>query len=165
MAPQFPHRSESHQLEETSVRYVRNALPRGWTCEKPEHDYGVDLRVDIFEDGTATGLELLFQLKASADSAKGETEVVRLKTSTYNHLWSKLQVVMLVKYIEHTNEAYWLLLKDIDIPATDQKTFTVHIPKANRLSTINWQDIQGYVRGITSTKLASVQRHPVASRT
>lgn len=34
MTVQFPHRSESHQLEETSVRYIRNALPRGWTCEK-----------------------------------------------------------------------------------------------------------------------------------
>jgi hypothetical protein len=134
MSTQFPRRGESHQLEEVSERYVRNALPRGWTSEKPQHDYGVDLRIDIFEDGAATGLELLVQLKASAESTEGETEVLRLRTATYNHLWSKLQVVMLVKYVESINEAFWLLLKDIQAPAADQETFNVHIPKANRLS-------------------------------
>lgn len=159
MSAQFPQRSESHQLEEASERYVRNALPRSWTCEKPQHDYGVDLRIDIFEDNAATGLELLVQLKASAESTEGETEVVRMKTATYNHLWSKLQVVMLVKYVEPINEAYWLLLKDVQVPVADQKTFTVHIPKTNRLSAIDWQATQGYVRNVTDTKLAAMRRH------
>lgn len=77
MSTGFPNRSESHQIEEMSERFVRNALPRNWTCEKLQHDYGVDLRIDIFEDGFATGLELLIQLKASADSSNRETEVVQ----------------------------------------------------------------------------------------
>ena len=159
----FPQRSESHQLEEISERYVRNALPRGWTCEKPQHDYGVDLRIDIFEDGDATGLELLVQLKASAESTAGETEVVRLRAPTYNHLWSKLQVVVLIKYIDAVKEAYWLLLKDVPAPLNDQETFTVHIPKENRLSAIEWQGIQSYVRSVTGTKLAAMRRHALAS--
>jgi hypothetical protein len=162
MSAQFPRRSESHQLEEASERYLRTALPRGWTCEKPQHDYGVDLRIDIFEDGAATGLELLVQLKASAKSTEGETEVVRMKTVTYNHLWSKLQVVMLIKYVEPINEAYWLLLRDVQVPAADQETFTVHIPKAHRLSAINWHAIQGYVRNVTDTKLAAMRRQALA---
>jgi hypothetical protein len=165
MFAQFPCRSESHQLEEASARYVRNALPRGWTCEKPQHDYGVDLRIDIFEDCAATGLELLVQLKASAKSTEGETEVVRLETTTYNHLWSKLQVVMLVKYVEPINEAYWLLLKDVQAPPAHQKTFTVHIPRANCVSSIDWQTIQDYVRNVTDTKLAATRRHALAGGT
>ena len=162
MPTQFPRRSESHELEEASERYVRNRLPRGWTCEKPQPDYGVDLRIDIFENGAATGLELLVQLKASAEPTEGETEVLRLRTATYNHLRSKLQVVMLVKYVDQFDEAYWLLLKDIQAPAADQETFSAHIPKTNRLSAINWQAIQGYVRDVTDTKHAAMRRQALA---
>ena len=159
MPADYPLRSESHQLEEAAERYIRSALPRGWTCEKPQHDYGVDLRIDVFEEGgAASGQELLVQLKASAHLSSGRMEIVRLKTSTYNLLLSKLQVTMLVKYIEQTNEAYWLLLKDINAPAAEQKTFTVHIPKTNRLSTINWPDIHDYLRSVKDTKLAAMHR-------
>lgn len=160
----FPRRSESHQLEEVSERYIRNTLPRSWVCEKPQHDYGVDLRIDIFEKGAATGLELLVQIKASAKPTEGESEVVRLKTSTYNHLWSKLQVVMIVKYIESDNEAYWLLLKDVQAPSAKQETFTVHIPKANRLSAIDWPVIQGYIRSVTDIKIAAMRKHALSDR-
>lgn len=62
----FPIRSESHQIEEISERFFRDSLPRNWTAEKPSNDYGVDLRVDMFELNQVTGLELLVQLKASS---------------------------------------------------------------------------------------------------
>lgn len=163
MCAQFPRRTESHELEAMSERYFRNALPRGWTCYKPSSDYGVDLHVDIFEDGEATGLELLVQLKASARSDGGDTEIIRLKLSTFNLLWSKLQVVMLVKYIEDANEAYWLLLKDVPTPSTVHETFSVHVPRANHLSAIDWQGIQAYVRNVTDTKLAAMRRDALTS--
>jgi hypothetical protein len=90
MALQFPCRSESHELEEASDRHFHSALPRGWVYEKPKYDYGVDLRVEVFEEGVATGLELLVQLKASGQPPNGETEPVCLKLATYNHLRAKL---------------------------------------------------------------------------
>ena len=77
----FPIRGETHQLEELSERFFRSALPRNWVCEKPAKDYGVDLRVDIFEGSSATGLELLVQLKASAKATEGDVDVVRLATA------------------------------------------------------------------------------------
>ncbi len=160
----FPIRDESHQLEELSERFFRDALPKNWSAEKPTNDYGVDLRVDLFEGSKATGLELLVQLKASAKATGNETEVVRLKTTTYNLLWEKLQVAMLVKYVESEAEAYWLLLRDIPAPAQDQDTFTVHVPKTNRLSSIPWADIQAYVRSVTNTKLAAMRRHTMRTR-
>ena len=155
----YPIRSESHQLEEISERYFRERLPRNWAAEKPRNDYGVDLRVDIFEGSQSTGLELLVQLKASASSTGDDSETVRLKTTTYNLLYGKLQVTMLVKYVESESEAYWLLFRDIPTPLQDQKTFTVHIPKANRISTILWPDIQAYVRSVTGTKLAATRHN------
>lgn len=158
----FPIRSESHQIEELSDRFFRGSLPTSWVAEKPANDYGVDLRIDLFEKNQATGLELLIQLKASANATDGEIEVVRLKVTTYNYLWDKLQVAMLVKYIGVEREAYWLLFRDIRPPSENQKTFTVHIPKANRLSTINWPDIQAYIRSITQEKLAATRRHQLS---
>lgn len=160
----YPTRSESHQLEEISERFFRECLPTNWTAEKPANDYGVDLRVDMFEGNQATGLELLVQLKASAEPTGEETETVRLRTATYNLLWDKLQVAMLVKYIENEQEAYWVLFRDIPAPSQSQETFTVYVPKTNRISVIQWPDIQAYVRGVTDKKLAAVRRNNMASR-
>jgi hypothetical protein len=160
----FPIRAESHQLEELSERYFRDSLPKHWAAEKPPNDYGVDLRVDLFEGNQATGLELLVQLKASAKPTGDDTETVRLKTATYNLLCNKLQVTMLVKYVEGEGEAYWLLFRDIPAPSQDQDTFTVHIPKANCLSVIKWLDVQAYVRSVTDTKLAAMRRYQIARR-
>jgi hypothetical protein len=164
MGRAFPTRSESHQLEEISVRFFRSCLPKNWTAEKPANDYGVDLRVDLFEGNQATGLELLVQLKASAESNGRLTETVRLKTATYNLLWDKLQVAMLVKYIESEDEAYWMLFRDVPTPSQDQETFTVYIPKANRLSDMPWPVIQAYVRRVTDTKLAAMRREKIAAQ-
>lgn len=155
----FPIRSESHQQEEASERFFQERLPRNWTAEKPVKDYGVDFRVDLYEGNQATGLELLVQLKASEAPTGGGSEAVRLKVTTYNYLWQKLQVAMLVKFIESEKEAYWLLLRDIPSPSQDQETFTVHIPRANRLSSIPWHEIQEYVRSVTDTKLAAMRAH------
>lgn len=155
MTPRYPIRPNSHNLEALSERFFEQSLPRNWTSDKPSNDYGVDLRVDIFEDDQATGLEFLVQLKSSQNASEMETETITLRIETYNHLWDRLQVVMLVKYIEAINEAYWLLMKDIPEPNQEQRTFTVHIPKENTLSTIDWNEIQEYVRQVTSDKLAA----------
>ena len=159
MNRQFPTRTQAHNLEELSERFVNQHLPNNWTSEKPEADYGVDLRVDIFEGKNATGLELLIQLKASENAIEGDNETVRLRTATYNHLWDKLQVVMLVKYVKEENEAYWLLLSEVPEPSQEQETFTVRIPKTNTLSSINWRRIEQYVRQVTDKKLAARRRN------
>jgi hypothetical protein len=146
MLEKLPQRPDAHQLEEKSERFFHGCLPRNWTAERPKHDYGVDLRVDINDGSDVTGHELLVQLKASARPSADETERMQLKVSTFNLLRNKLQVVILVKYIEEENEAYWLLLKSIQVPSQDQETFTVHIPKTNRLSVAPWDEIAGHVQ-------------------
>lgn len=164
MDRQYPRRVDNHQLEELSERHFRNLLPRNWTCEKPSQDYGVDIRVDLYDGQAATGLELLVQLKASAEGSNQETETIRLRTATYNHLWDRLPVVMLVKYIEAEDKAYWLLLSEVPAPNQDQDTFTVHIPKVNVLSEINWDLIYEYVREVTDEKLAARRRKRLERR-
>lgn len=64
---------------------------------------------------------------------------------------------MLVKYVEELEEAYWVFLRDITPPKDEeQKTFTVHIPKENRLTAINWGKITTLIRYITNLKLGAV---------
>jgi hypothetical protein len=157
----FPIRSESHQLEEQSERFFRNALPTNWTCERPSPDYGVDLRVDIFEGNAATGLELLVQLKATNTASAGRSEIVRLGTATYNHLVGKLQVAMLVVFVADEAEAYWVLFKDVPTPSQESATFSIHVPKDNRLSSIDWDSIQKHVRAVTDHKLSSMRRQEI----
>lgn len=164
MTRQYPQRSNSHQLEALSERFFISSLPRNWQHDKPTTDYGVDLRVDIFEGKNATGLEILIQLKSSHAGDSSQYETIRMRTATYNHLWDKLQVVMLVKYVEEEGEAYWLLLKDVPEPSQKQNTFTIRIPKSNRLSTIDWSDIHRYIRGVTDDKLAA-RRRKILSQT
>jgi len=155
----YPQRDETHKLEELSERFFANSLPRNWRSERPGGDYGVDTKVDIFEGDNATELELLVQLKSSHAASASAFESIRLKTTTYNYLWDRLQVVMLVKYVEVKNEAYWLLLSDVPEPNQNQDSFTIRIPKENRLSSIDWQRIQNYVRDVTNGKIATRRRN------
>ena len=144
MATKFPRRSDSHQLDEISERFIRNALPRRLTHRRSLNTTMASIYESTYSGRGCYWPRTLMQLKASAKPGKGDAELMRLKTATFNHLRSKLQVVMLVKYVEQSNEAYWLLLKDIDVPPADQSTFTVRVPKANCLSVIDWPAIQAH---------------------
>jgi hypothetical protein len=158
----YPLRTAEHVLEESSERYFQQHLPKNWTMERPSKDYGVDLRVDIFEGEKATSLELLIQLKASQRGVPKDYETVRLYTSAYNHLWDKLQVVMIVKYVAEEREAYWILLRDVPEPKQQQESFTVRIPKTQSLSAIDWDFIKTLVQNVSAGKLTMRRRNRTA---
>lgn len=164
MNSRFPQRPEAHRLEEASRRFFVRCLPASWVAQTTENDYGVDLRVDIFEGDDATGLELLIQLKASRRAATEDTESITLQTATYNMLRDKLQVVMLVKYSLDEDEAYWLLLKDSPEPREGRDSVAVRIPKVNRLSQIDWDSIRDHVRDVTDFKLAAMRRRTLEAQ-
>lgn len=154
----FPNRYKTHILEQKSETYLRRQLPQDSTVNRPQHDYGVDFQIGITEHGELRGLELLAQLKASQNSSVYEkTETIQLKMSTYKYLRNLLSVVILVKYVESEDEAYWTFLRDFT-PARiqNQRTVTVHIPKANRLSETKWEAITEEIRQITNLKLGAV---------
>lgn len=155
MPLRYPIRTENHNREELSERFFNSILPRNWYSYKPGHDYGVDLIVDIFEGEEATGLELLIQLKSTDTANNSEVETIPLNITTYNHLWGKLQVVMIVKFVIPENEAYWVLLKDVPTPNQENFSFSITIPKENRLSRIDWNEIKEYISQVTDRKLAA----------
>lgn len=162
MATRLPQRPRAHELEVESEKYFRQNLPAGWTCDKPQHDYGVDLRLGLTTDGRITGQQLVVQLKASEIANTGDYVVVRLKVTTLAMLRQMLEVAMLVKYIMSEGEAYWLLLKDFTAePMNGQKTVSVRIPKVNRLSENPWPLIGQHVNDVHFRKLnANRPGHP-----
>ncbi len=155
MTRPYPLRPRPHQLEELSKRHFENCLPENWMSSRPKHDYGIDLRVEMPEGNSVTGLELLVQLKASDTTNARDYETIRLDTSTYNYLCNRLEVVMLVKYVADRDEAYWLLLSDVPAPSRNYQSFTIRISKNRPLATINWQRVQSYVRRIADLKLSA----------
>lgn len=158
METPFPQRPTSHQLEDKSKLYFRQWLPTAWTADEPQNDYGVDVRVQIAEGNFLTGKAFVVQLKATAESEAGDTVAVTLSVSTLNYLRSLLEVAMVVKFVESENEAYWLLLKDVPQPPDGQKTVTVRISKANRLSENPWPEIQSYVTQVHYRKLGAMHQ-------
>ncbi|MBD1364831.1 DUF4365 domain-containing protein [Mucilaginibacter sp. ZT4R22] len=150
----YPIRHGNHSLEETSVVFFRQYLPADWNVNSIDRDYGQDMNIEIAEHGSYRGLEFIVQLKASqASNELNGNERQSLNVSTYNYLWDNLRVVLLVKYIESEKEAYYILLKDVPEPNQNQESLTVYLPRTNKLSQINWDEITEYVRLITYRKI------------
>lgn len=158
MNAQLPIRDIARQREAASELFFQQHLPDGWIWDRPPNDYGIDGRVGVVDNNQVTGLELLVQLKASLNPSTANYERVRLDVSTYNYLMSALSVAMLVKYIASDQEAYWVLLRDVPAPRQDQQTFTVRVPRANRVSTLDWQQLQARLGNIQGLKLGAGRR-------
>lgn len=149
----YPKRHITHTLEELSHIFLIKHLPTDWNVNKLDKDYGQDINIEIAEDGELRGLDLIVQLKSSKESTKKAFETIRLKVSTFNYLWDNLRVVMLIKYVQYEDEAYWSYLKDVSSPNQENDTFIVRIPKENKISKLDWEKIKDFVRMVTTEKL------------
>ena len=155
----YPQRHTNHSLEEKSVTFFRHCIPEDWNINSIDRDYGKDLNLEIAEDGMYKGLDLIIQLKASqAPDIVENFETQRFKISTFNYLIDNLRVVMIIKYIESENEAYWMLLKNVDKPNQENEMFTIYIPRENKISNINWSKVVTEIRETTQVKLAAKRK-------
>lgn len=162
MNTRLPRRGASQQLEGQSEQFFRRHVPRAWTIETPTNDFGVDLRLGVVDENHVTGKELVIQLKASSKASTREFETVRLAVTTYNFLSNHLNVAMLVKYVEPEQEAYWVLIKDVSPPTQAQKTFTVRLPKSNKLSKLlesEWEALRNQIQRVHNLKLGAARQH------
>lgn len=154
MATRLPQRPRAHELEDESETFLRQHLPPSWTCDRPQHDYGVDLRLGLASDGQVNGQQLIVQLKASDRENSPDWTTIRLEVPTLRLLRGMLEVALLVKYIAPEKEAYWFLLKDFIMePEPNQQTISVRIPKANKVSAQPWDGIAAHVQAVHYRKL------------
>lgn len=149
-----PNRHNNHILETESNKFFRNQVPNEWIIDKPEHDYGIDFIVNIATNNQVTGLSFSVQLKSKIKETNDNSAAITLKHSTLGMFNTKLEPILLIAYIQEDKEAYWCWYNELDFDLTSsQKTYTINIPKANKLSQIDWESISKYVQNVFSIKL------------
>lgn len=105
MSTSMPKRPRNHELEEASRRAFQRALPTNWTTTTPSGDYGIDLDVEIFEAGAATGMHFGVQLKAQESAGGSPTESIKTQWREY---WSELDTpTLLVLFDAATDRLWW----------------------------------------------------------
>lgn len=149
-----PIRHNNHILETESNKFFNFQVPNEWYIDKPEHDYGIDYVVNIVTNNQVTGLSFSVQLKSKIKEKKDDFAVVSLKHSTLGLFNTKLEPVLLVAYIQEEKEAYWCWYNELEFDLTSsQESYTINIPKTNKLSQIDWGAISKYVQDIFSVKM------------
>lgn len=102
--PPMPERPHEHVLETLSRRKFEIELDAWVARHTSSDDYGVDLMVEIFRDGFATGDTFAVQLKAKSDA--GQSPSTTVKRSTFNY-WRSLAVPALVVVWDEKDDALW----------------------------------------------------------
>lgn len=88
----MPERPPTHVVGSKAVRNFINALPDEWVAREPSEDYGIDVEVEVFRGGKATGLT--FKVQSKGTNTPGSlTRQVKRKTINY---WRRLDVPILV---------------------------------------------------------------------
>ena len=141
-------RQEAHEVDTRAQAIVRASLPREWVPrEMGGADYGIDLAVELFDAGAATGSYLFLQLKGTTEDLP-DGEAVRfsdfpVKTLKYAELF---EVPLLLAYCPVRAEPgrfrfIWLqeyiaVVLNHDNPAwRDQGTTTLLCPAENQMPT------------------------------
>lgn len=133
-------RPEEHVKETRSIKIFNDSVPDEWICRRIEHDYALDIEIEIVEDKQVSGKTLLVQLKSS-DSFSPENEVVgyQFETSKLQYYLRKDVPVLLVLVDLSSKKSYWLFVQEHIYEQiekthqawTQQKTITLKIPAGN----------------------------------
>ncbi len=99
-------RPESHEIDTSARRQVPRVLPASWEHrELTGRDYGIDMSIELFKSGHATGSYLLFQIKGTKSDIENNINELKfdlpVRTLKYSELFiSPLLLVICPVYIE-----------------------------------------------------------------
>jgi hypothetical protein len=137
-------RTREHVLDDLSANYVeKQALLCGFSAQRVQRDYGIDLLVETFSRrGEVQAGWLLFQLKATDRIRRldgGAVVSCRIERAHLRHWLSEWDPVILVLYDARADLGYWLFvqryfeeLAGFD-PGRCGERLSVRIPHTNRL--------------------------------
>ncbi len=142
----MPKRPLQHELDTEAIDFIKSRLPTGWTRDDIQHDYGKDLRIEIFESGEATGLEFYIQAKGHErfEIRHGDQVIQSLEVSKLNLYDLSVLPVLLVVYSAEEKVACYLWMQSYIRDVLDKEepgwrdraghsTITVRVPRAQRL--------------------------------
>lgn len=103
--PHLPVRHENHSRSSWSNREFERVLPREWVVHSLAEDYGIDRRVEVFENGRTTGVFFNVQLK-STNRGSGHSPAESIKRTTLNY-WQQTPDATLVVIAHDSTETLW----------------------------------------------------------
>lgn len=120
-----PLRPRSHEIETASKKAFEQWVPNGWVVREKSHDYGIDLEVEIFDDGRATGLVFLVQLKGTDDV--GDAVKVPINLATLAYMADLRLPVLVVRYLAPDGRLFGRWAQTINVPADRQHQKTISV--------------------------------------
>ena len=107
MSPEedLPVRHDNHSRSSWSSRAFESVLPREWVIHLLSEDYGIDRRVEVFEEGRTTGIFFNVQLK-STDRGSGYQPAESIRRATLNY-WSQTPDATLVVIGHDSTQTLW----------------------------------------------------------
>lgn len=147
-AQAMPVRPHEHVLETVSRRKFEMNLDSWVARTIGSDDYGIDLTVEIFRQGFATGDSFAVQLKATREA--GSKPTVRVKTSTYNYWAAQPVPALIALWDEQTDRIWYEWAHRVRPPKASAETLTISLTRlweAGTLQTID-NDVS-YHRAVT----------------
>jgi tetratricopeptide (TPR) repeat protein len=133
---EMPGRPREHELEDESLRALRDLLPVAWTMEVVQRDYGKDVRIEIAHNGRMTALAFWVQLKATDTvNVKGSLSVSFANT-TLNYLSRQADPVLLVRFHAPSGRLFgtWLHRHDLRLKRSGQKSLSLRWKLADEMT-------------------------------
>lgn len=161
-------RPEAHDIDTAAKRIFQSQLPTDWIPREETPDYGVDYRVEIFQDGEKTGLVFGVQLKGKRSARslrriRGALSVTLESRNLRDYVDKERQPIFLVAIDVSKAVGYWLFLQqyaDEELAGTDwrnKETVKVRIPIQNRLD-----DMAKLRAAILAADRYMAERHPAS---
>ncbi len=105
MNKDMPERPVQRDIEAGSLRAFESSLPADWESDPRRRDFGIDLDVEIFSEGHATGLMFGVQVKGTGHLSSRPS--VRIKWTTWNYWSSQSDPVLVVFWDMETDRLWW----------------------------------------------------------
>lgn len=134
----------THEIDTIARRRVPLAFPAEWEHrELTGRDYGIDMMIEIFSNGVATGRNLLLQIKGTTEDVSKKNRIcydVPVKTLKYSEMFLTPVLLVICPVNDIQCEFYYLWLQeyikvvlDHDNPnwRLNRTTVRVQIPKRN----------------------------------
>lgn len=145
----YPNRHRNHEIETLSEIFLKNHIPVSWIINAFQIDYGTDYNCEITSENKVIGNNFSIQLKGKETEKNQEMVKIVLKRTNINRWLNRLEPTLIVVYIVDENEAYWKWIKNDTVNLTqNNNSFTISIPRKNKLSNLNWELIAEFVKSI-----------------
>jgi hypothetical protein len=147
MAEDYVIRPEEHETDTAARRIVPSLLPSSWEHrESGGRDYGVDMNIEMFKGGRATGNTLLLQIKGTTKAIDGGATLISfdlpVSTLKYSELFAVPFLLVLCPVNDDPKCWYYLWLQEyievvlnFEAPnwRANKTTARVKIPSENRM--------------------------------